>query len=170
MLAVSYKKQNRIQGNEWTFHLESNLTRTPMNKRQKRKVGEVIDIINIINPLNERKRAFENIKERIAVISEEEDEEDFTYKSSDYALYLVFSIIKKGYLLSRGQIIKPLIAVDGQGGLKFDWRAPNKEVRLFIPTSDARTPYLYYREGANDDIINAPDGETLAKWLTWLAE
>jgi hypothetical protein len=157
----------------WAIHLDSVIARTQLDKtRLKRREArnELIALFRNTKIYFERLRAFQSIKERLVVISEEEDEEDFTYKSSEYALDLVSKIIMTGYLLSSGQIIKPLIAVDGQGGLKFDWRAPDKEVRLFIPARDNRTPYLYYREGKEDNIINNPDGKTLANWLTWLNE
>lgn len=164
------------QTNKWNFHSETKIARALLYKRSRwnnkeRRVSEVIALLDSTNNTrNENQRAFESIKERLVAISKEEEEEDFTYKSSERALDLVSKLIKIGYLLSSGQIIKPLIAVDGQGGLKFDWRTPDKEVRLFIPARDTRTPYLYYREGTEDNIINNPDGKTLANWLTWLNE
>lgn len=125
---------------------------------------------NSSSTLDEREQAFESIKERLSIISSEEDEEDFTYKPSELALELVSKLVKLGYLLSSGKIVRPLIAADGQGGLKFDWRTPEKEIRLFIPAKNNRTPYLYHREGVEDDIVNDPSGDILAFWLTWLCK
>ena len=116
--------------------------------------------------IDDRIESFIEIIQRIRNLPfEEEDEEDFTYKTDNEVFDFVDSVVRFGYVLSSGEIPRPLIAVDGNGGLKLDWRTPDKEVRLSIPANDV--PYLYFRNG-KDGIIESVDEQTLAKWLSWL--
>lgn len=110
-----------------------------------------------------------NVRERVLQLKDEAPEDDFIYAPTKKALERFERLVTFGYALSSGEVVRPLISPDGQGGLVLEWRKLPKEVKLIIPAKFENKPYLYYENGDIYDVIENIKSDVLAQKLTWLA-
>ena len=117
--------------------------------------------------LKNRLEGLRQILERILILINEEPEDDFVYDPKEIVFKQFKDIVKSAYfLVNDSPIVKPIIAPDGIGGLKFDWRKSfTNEVRLYISPAENRPSYIYFKLGEKDGVIQNPTAEHLALYL-----
>ena len=110
---------------------------------------------------------FKVVENRLKEIETYTRQEDFSCETSDFAKQIVNSIVREAYKQTPNIVVAPVVAADGIGGLKFDWRKNDKEVRISIPANPNSPTYIYFR-GETDDIIDNPSSQILSEKLAWL--
>jgi hypothetical protein len=59
---------------------------------------------------------------------------------------------------------------DGDGGIRVEWRARQRHVRLIVPASADKAHYVYYQDGEYYDGEDDVAPSRLAYYLTWLID
>lgn len=104
----------------------------------------------------------------LIALRSEEDEEDYIYKPTDYAFNTAVELLRVAYLGAGGDISRPAVTPDGEGGIRIEWRHLEREVRLICPAQSNQQPYIYFEVGDNFKIVEDVNGNALASWLSWL--
>lgn len=113
--------------------------------------------------------ALKEIRRRTGELARHPKEEGFHFAPSAKAMQEFSDIVAAAYLGLIGNVVVPLIASDGNGGLKFDWRKSfDAEVRLYLSGINGRQSYLYYKIDGDEEVIYDPNREVLAKYLNRL--
>lgn len=95
-------------------------------------------------------------------------EDDFVYQVTPTARQRVLDLLMHGYLFSTGDLVRPLVSSDGAGGVVLEWRKVPKEIKLIVPGSEERRPYIYHQNKNSYDVVEDLNESSLAVWLTWL--
>lgn len=72
-----------------------------------------------------------------------QDEPDFIRRPTDYAYDLTRVIIEGAYTHYVGSAPVPTFAPDGDGGIRVEWQAGQRIVRLVVPDSEDAESYVY---------------------------
>ena len=111
-----------------------------------------------------------SIYSAILDLEQEDNEEDFVNKPTDYAVATAFNLLIESFINAIGNVQRPSIFADGYGGLKFSWRFQGKKLELSIPSDEKRSPYFYYECGKAYKIIENIDSAALTQQPNWLNE
>jgi len=137
------------------------------SKPQPRQ-SRIDPVTTAVGIITERLSIFKQVYADLIALQREEDEDDYIYKPTNYAFGTAERLLLIAYLSVNSDIPRPAITPDGEGGLRLEWRVPDREVRLICPAQPHRQPYIYYEADDNYKVVENVEGKTLAFWLTWL--
>jgi hypothetical protein len=107
----------------------------------------------------------------IAELTQEDDDDEYTFKPSDYSKQNTESSIRSLYrLLSKrfwARLPLPRVFSDGTGGIVIQWGHKGRVINAGFPPSDSRPNYIYYESGENYKLIDL-SLSVLKERLEWL--
>lgn len=116
--------------------------------------------------LQEASLATQNILRDLEAMLQEEDEEDFRHRPTDYAYNLARQIIESAYTTHYVNFAPtPTIAPDGDGGLALEWKVGRRVIRLIVSHNQDMRSYIYKRGEDRPSQIYAASGEILVEQL-----
>ncbi len=112
-------------------------------------------------------RLIRNKIDRLA--NRQPDEDGFVNAPTTDARTEIMKLLLGAYQSLVAEVPVPIVAPDGSGGLKLDWRRSScREVRLYAPADASRTSYLYLRLNADSQFIDTPSSNDLRGYLEML--
>jgi hypothetical protein len=112
----------------------------------------------------------DTIKQIIAIMNGDEEDEDGKLRPTQHALVQVSRLLMdacNAFLLTKGAAHFPRASVspDLDGGLRIEWYMAKGVVRLVVPPKQSALPYLFHRIDSDANTDFAVSGSSIAAWL-----
>lgn len=101
------------------------------------------------------------------LFSDDEYDGDFL-RPTDHAVYSAKLLLTKVKNILSELPVGGYVSTDGSGGLRVDWSAGEKNVRLIIAGSPSGKSYIYHEAGSEYGVDRNVSPEVTSRWLNWL--
>jgi hypothetical protein len=99
---------------------------------------------------------------------EDEEDEYGVLRPTGYAFRTALNlIIEASFLLIDGYPFG-CASTDSEGGIRIEWFKTTGEIRLVIPASKEKEPYIYYEFGEKYGVDRQANADKLARWINRL--
>jgi hypothetical protein len=109
-------------------------------------------------------------KRLVSLLQDNDDDGEGALRPTPGAFLTAWNLIMDAYRLMTGPFPKASPGSDEEGGLRVQWSHLGRQVRLVVPGSQQRAPYIYHEEGDDFATEGNVSGQTLAAWLCWLTK
>lgn len=112
------------------------------------------------------------LKNRIEELAEdeEEDEDGFILKPTEYAINKTIDLISEVAKLCYHSFSKAWVSTESNGGIYLTWSNPDseKELRVLVPYKEELKVYLYHEEKEDYGSKNDVASKDLSCWISWI--
>lgn len=102
------------------------------------------------------------------LFEEDRTEDDVTFHPTPDASKKAVQMLAEANVQLRGHLPEAAIFPTGEQGLRLQWAAGRREVRLLIPADENARTLLYHEQGDDYKLEVIQSGADLAFWLKWL--
>ena len=107
---------------------------------------------------------------RLVSLLEEEELDDYgVLRPTLFAFITALELIASASLQMATALPRATPCTDDQGGLRFEWSRPARQVVLVVPPHPGGRMYLYHAQGDEHGLEDQVSASTLAHWLRRLA-
>jgi hypothetical protein len=106
---------------------------------------------------------------RLVSLLEEEETDDYgVLRPTLFAFVTALELIVGASLQLLSGLPRATPCTDEQGGIRFEWSRPARQVGLVVPAHQGGRMYVYHADGDERGLAEQVSASTLANWLRWL--
>jgi hypothetical protein len=104
----------------------------------------------------------------VSLLDEEETDDYGILRPTLFAFITALELIAGASLLMSSGLPRATPCTDEQGGIRFEWSRPAREVGLVVPAHQGGRMYIYHAHEDKHELEDQVSASTLANWLRWL--
>ncbi len=105
----------------------------------------------------------------LELLADDEDDEE-QIKPTEYAFSRSLRLLLDTQALRLQSFPRASVTADFNGGIRLQWKANDRQLRVVIPSHVDGHHYLYHESGDLFEAMDDPSPVTLAEWLRWLTD